>query len=190
MFDGLSKVFWGIFIATFNINLGPVKILPAFVGFMVISSGINTIYIEHKTDEFRKTLDFSRIVISMSLLGGVAGFFIQGSFQYSILLQIWSTIFMAAELIMFYYFFLGIIKYFDSIGNKEVADRVIDSSRLYMIVFIIVIAILSCSMLFNLGELNTLLAIVLIILRISLMIMISGLKKELVPNDSDDEQGI
>ena len=190
MFEGLNKVFWGIFIATFSINLGPVKILPAFVGFMIISSGINTIYIEHKTEEFKKALDFSRIVISMSLLGGLAGFFIQGSYQYSILLQVWSTIFMTAELIMFYNFLQGLIKYFDSIGNVEVSERLIESSRLYMIIFIIVIAALSFIMLFNLEGLSTLSAIVLIILRISLMVMTSGIKKEFTPEDPDEEQGI
>ena len=57
MYEGLSKILWGIFIATFNINLGPIKILPAFVGFMVIASGINTIYNEHHIDEFKKYND-------------------------------------------------------------------------------------------------------------------------------------
>lgn len=190
MFEGLNKMFWGIFIATFSINLGPIRILPSFIGFMVISSGINTIYDEHQSQEFKKALDFSRIVIVISLLGGLIDFFTGGVYQYSLILQIWPIILMIVELIMFYSFFLGIIKNFDSIGNIEVSERLIDSSRLYIIVFISNIAVLSFVLLFNLGGLNTLLAIVFIILRISLMVMISGLKKELIPNNPDNNQGM
>lgn len=190
MFEGLNKVFWGIFIATFNINLGPIKILPAFVGFMIISSGINTIYIEHHSEEFKKALDFSRIAIVIALLGGLIDFFTGGTYQYSLLLQIWPIILMTVELLLFYNFWMGIIKYFSSIGNLEVSERVMGSSRLYMIIFIINIAALSFVLLFNLGGLNTLLAIVFIILRISLMVMISGLKKDLIPINPDEDKGM
>lgn len=190
MYEGLTNVFWGIFIDTFSIKLGPIMILPTFVGFMIISSGINTIYNEHKTDEFKKALDFSRIVTVMALVGWVIGFFTGGNYQYFILLQIWPIIVMTVELIMFYYLFLGIIKHFDSIGNLEVSERLIGSSRLYMIIFIITLSVLSFVILFNLGGLNALLAIVLLILRISIMLMISGIKKDIIPDNIDDNQGI
>ena len=190
MYEGLNKVFWGIFIATFNINLGPIKILPAFVGFMIISSGINTIYTEHRYDEFKKSLDFSRIVTVIALFGGLIELFTQDSYQYSLILQIWPIILMIVELLMFYYLFVGIILYFESIGNVSVTERIIGSSRLYMIIFIINIAFLSFVMLFNLRGFNTLLAIVFIILRISLMVMISGLKKDLIPDNLDEGEGV
>ncbi len=186
MYEGLNKIFWGIFLATFNINLGPIKILPAFVGFMILSSGINTIHKEQKTEEFKKALDFSRILIVIALFGGLIDFFTQGTYQYSLILQIWPIVLMIVELLMFYNFFLGISKYFDSIGNLEVSDRVIASSRMYMIIFISSIAFLSFVLLYNLGGLNTLLAIIFIILRISLMVMISGLKKDILPDNSDE----
>ena len=190
MYEGLNKVFWGIFIATFNLNLGPIKILPAFVGFMVISSGINTIYIEHHSEEFRKALDFSRVAIAISLLGGLIDFLTGGVYQYSLLLQICPIILMTVELLLFYNLFLGIIMHFSSVGNLEVSERVMGSSRLYMIIFITSISFLSFVLLFNLGGLNTLLAIVFVILRISLMVMISGLKKDLIPNNPDEDKGM
>lgn len=190
MYEGLNKIFWGIFIATFNIRLGPIQILPSFIGFMILSSGINTIYIEHHTVEFKKALDFSRIVIVLALFGGLIDFFTQRTHQYNLILQIWPIILMTAELLMFYNFFMGIIKHFNSIGNLEVSERIIGSSRLYMIIFIINISALSFIMLFNLGGLNTLLAIVFVILRISLMIMVSGLKKDLIPDNPDEDKGI
>ena len=186
MYEGLNKIFWGIFIATFNIKLGPIKILPSFIGFIILSSGINTIHNEHKTEEFKKALDFSRILIVIALFGGLIDFFTQGTYQYSLILQIWPIVLMIVELLMFYNFFLGISKYFDSIGNLEVSDRVIASSRMYMIIFISSIAFLSFVLLYNLGGLNTLLAIIFIILRISLMVMISGLKKDILPDNSDE----
>ena len=189
MYEGLSKMFWGIFLATFSINLGPIRILPTFVGFMIISSGINTIYNEHKTDEFKKALDFSRITIIIALFGGLIDFFTAGNYEYSLILQIWPIMLMIVELLMFYNFLLAIIKYFHSIGNLEVSERVVASSRLYMIIYISSIAFLSFVLLFNL-RLDTLLAIVFVILRISLLVIISGLKKDLIPNKPDDNQGM
>ena len=190
MFEGLNKMFWGIFLATFSINLGPIKILPSFIGFMILSSGINTIHNEHKTDEFKKALDYSRILIVIALFGGLIDFFTQGSYQYSILLQIWPIVLLIVELLMFYNFFLGVIMHFNSIGNLEVAERVTGSIRLYMIIFISSIAFLSFVLLFNLGGLNTLLAIIFVILRISLMVMISGLKKDILPENTNGDKGI
>lgn len=190
MYEGLTNVFWGIFIATFSINLGPIKILPAFVGFIIISSGINTINIKYPNDGFKKALDFSRIMIVIALLGGVINIFTQGYYQHSLLLQIWPIILMTFELLMFNYFFMGIIKYFDSLGNVEVSERMIGNSRIYMIIFIIDIVVLSFVMLFNLGGLNTISAIIFVILRISLMVNFGGLRKVLIPENPDDSQGI
>ncbi|NLC03854.1 MAG: hypothetical protein GX787_06190 [Tissierellia bacterium] len=190
MYEGLNKMLWGIFLATFSINLGPVSILPSFIGFMIISSGINTIYVEHHYEDFKKALDFSRITIALALFSGLIDFFTAGNYQYSIIMQVWTIVLMVVELFMFYNFFIGTIKYFDSIENLEVAERVMASSRMYLIVFISSITFLSFVLLFNVGGLYTLLAIVFIILRISLMVIISGLKKDLIPSNPDEDQGI
>lgn len=56
MSEGYRKIFWGIFIATFNINIGMVKILPSFVGFLIISSGLKLILQEAGTESFKLSL--------------------------------------------------------------------------------------------------------------------------------------
>jgi len=38
-----NKLFWGMIILIFHINLGPISILPNFVGYMIIYSGLNTL---------------------------------------------------------------------------------------------------------------------------------------------------
>ena len=190
MYEGLNKMFWGIFFATFHLNLGPVKILPAFVGFMLISSGINTIYVEHKDEEWKKALDLSRIAIVVSLLGGVIDFFLFGAYNYSIIILLWPILLMVVELLMFYNFFIGLVKYFHSMGKIEVSESLIGSSRFYLIIFIINTAFLSFTQLFNWEGINTLLAIIFIILRISLMVIISGLKKQIIPFNPDKKQGL
>lgn len=190
MYEGLTKIFWGIFFATFNLNLGPVKILPAFVGFMLISSGLNTIYLEHKDEEWKKALELSRVAVAVSLLGWVIDFFIFGTYTSFIIILLLPILLMVVELLMFYNFFRGLVKYFHSIGNIEVSESLIGSSRLYLIIFIINTAILSFTQLFNWEGINTLLAIIFIILRISVMVIISGLKKQLIPFNPDKNQGL
>lgn len=187
MYNGLTKIFWGIFIATFSINLPPIKILPEFVGFIVISSGINSIYNLYNADEFRKALDFSRILIAISLLGGLVNLFTQETYEYYLVLQLWPVVFMTIELVMFYYLFAGFESYLNEIGEGEIAKGLVENSRIYIIIFIIDLMIISFVQVLNISGLNTICAIVLIILRVSLMLNFGALRKILEPKKIDEE---
>lgn len=39
--SGYNRIFWGMIVLIFHINLGPIKILPSFVGYLLIYSGLN-----------------------------------------------------------------------------------------------------------------------------------------------------
>lgn len=69
MCNAYKKVFWGIFIATFNINLGIIPIFPAFVGFMVVSSGISSLYDKTNIKAFGRAKVFANILIILTAVG-------------------------------------------------------------------------------------------------------------------------
>ena len=98
---------------------------------MLISSGLNTIYLEHKDEEWKKALELSRVAVAVSLLGWVIDFFIFGTYTSSIIILLLPILLMVVELLMFYNFFRGLVKYFHSIGNIEVSESLNGSSRLY-----------------------------------------------------------
>ncbi|MDF2505332.1 hypothetical protein [Clostridium sp.] len=52
MYDtGYNRLFWGMVVIIFHINLGPISVLPSFVGYMLIYSGLNILSAQHKIYE-------------------------------------------------------------------------------------------------------------------------------------------
>jgi len=54
MKDQYNKLFWGIILATFHINLGMVRILPEFIGWWMVSSACCELYDISKNTKFMK----------------------------------------------------------------------------------------------------------------------------------------
>lgn len=48
LYDGISKAAWGYFFVYFNINIGTVSILPAFIGYILFFSSINLLKEEER----------------------------------------------------------------------------------------------------------------------------------------------
>ena len=48
LYTGVSRAAWGYFFLYFNINLGPVSVLPTFVGFLLFLSSINLLKEERR----------------------------------------------------------------------------------------------------------------------------------------------
>ena len=56
LYDALSKAAWGYFFLYFDINLGPVSILPSFVGFLLFLSAIQQLKDERRDLELLRPL--------------------------------------------------------------------------------------------------------------------------------------
>lgn len=79
MKDQYNRIFWGIIIATFHINLGIVRILPEFIGWWMISSACFELYDISKNAKFMKARKVSGVMVIWSLvasllyLGSISG---------------------------------------------------------------------------------------------------------------------
>jgi len=49
--SGYNKLFWGMIFVAFDINLGPLSVLPNFIGYMFIYSGLNTLAFQQREYE-------------------------------------------------------------------------------------------------------------------------------------------
>ena len=176
MSEGYRKIFWGIFIATFNIKIGIVKILPAFVGFIIISSGINILIEETNIESFKKAKRYSNYTGLLLFLGGVIS--LSGiNLEANILIQLSPIIYLILELLLFYKVFEGSIESLSREENTlEMVNEFISKQRFYTIASIIINLLLCIGITFNLG-IQTFGAILLIIIRIFLMTSMSRLKK-------------
>lgn len=75
MFCGYRRMFWGILLMLFHINLGPIQVLPDFVGYMLIASGIG--YLKNVADSHAlcRASIVAKIMIVKSLLEFLLSFF-------------------------------------------------------------------------------------------------------------------
>lgn len=176
MYRGYREILWGIFIATFNIKFGIIKILPASVGFLLISMGIKTIYEETKLELFQKAYNTGILIAAMSFIGGIVDYFSYNSIYDSISMSIWSIIRSIIELILFFKILESSIEYLSSNNYLELANDNIGKLRVYTILSILNITIMSFALLFNFYVLISTTAIIGIILRIFMMVLINRLK--------------
>ena len=174
MVEGFRTIFWGIFFVTFHINLGPIAILPLFVGYMIVSRGINHLREEFDTVHFEKA---RRISFWLTLLGVFSFLLIWSPVQNTILLSYYPLLFSILELLLVYNLLEGSIERFITGDNKDVADNYRSEQRTY-IVFMTIYIIGMCIAI-TIGE-NTLAFVMLIIglfLRLWLMVMLGRLKR-------------
>lgn len=185
MSEGYRKIFWGIFIATFNIKLGIVKILPAFVGFIIISSGINILIEETKLESFKKGKLYSNILAFVLFFGGLPAL-LGANLESNIFYQLIPVVYLTLELLLFYKVFEGSIEKL-YIENPEFAKDYESKLNFYIIASIINNVLLCIVLVFNFENILTAFTgIVVLVLRIFLMTSMSRLKK-LFLNDENPE---
>jgi len=185
MREGYNKIFWGIFIATFNITLGAIKILPAFVGWMIVLGGINILNQECNLEPFKSGAKYSIYLITLSLIGGAISIFGGTIIDDSLLFLYYPILIVTIELLMTYKILEGSIAYLRQNNLDKVALEYEVNLRTYTIFYIIATIVFATAITFNIEYLLIILAISIIILRISLMMMVSRLKKmdyEIVQN--------
>ncbi|MGF7057949.1 hypothetical protein [Brassicibacter mesophilus] len=177
MHKGYQKIFWGIFLATFNIKLGSIKILPSFIAFIIVSSGISYLLKDYPSKTLEKAQTFARLLIALSFIGESASFIIGYREANFILIQIWPVIFSIFELLMVYKILEGSVEYLSAYLYMDIAEEYTKKIRVYIILFIVMEIYLCFVLTFNAGYLIIFGAIAAIILRIWFMIMINHLKK-------------
>lgn len=194
MYEGFRTIFWGIFFVTFHINLGPIAILPLFVGYMIVSRGINRLREEFDTVHFEKA---RRISFWLTILGVFSFLLIWSPVQNTILLSYYPLLFSILELLLVYNILEGSIERFITGDKRDVADNYRSEQRTY-IVFMTIYIIGMCIAI-TIGE-NTLAFVMLIFglfLRLWLMAMLGRLKRScqdvpLLPtaDDAPDEDNM
>jgi len=187
---GYRTIFWGVFFATFHINLGPLPILPQFVGWIIVAVGIGKIQQEYSSATFRKAGIFAPIIVVLALFSGVYSLY-QGTAAVGSTYMFFSPIlFGIIEFLMEYAVLEGSVQYFESHKEEMMADEYIGKLRAYSVVFITFIILESIILTFYIEAFILIVALIGIVLRIWFMIMMSSLKKEMINNNHSDPPGI
>ncbi|MBO0528464.1 hypothetical protein EXQ30_14185 [Clostridium botulinum] len=180
MENGYKKIFWGIFIIIFNVDLGIIKILPPFIGFIIILSGISSLYKESQIESFNKAKIFAIIISIIAIIGEIMRFFsieLSSFFIFNGVCIVFSKI---IELLMFYKLFDSSIEYLNDNNQCDLACENIKKLRFYIIASVINIIFLNLTLISNIKILNIIVLVMLIILRTYLMVLISSFKNVVV----------
>jgi len=175
MYKGYQKIFWGFFIATFSIIIGFIRIPPPFVGWMVVLSGINILNEGYKTDSFELAAKSSKYLIGLSLLGELISIFSVTSQNRFKLLDFMQIGVLILELLVVYKILEGSIEYLKA-NEIKIYPQYEGSLRNYTIFFVIATILICIGMTLN-NSAMVIGGILAFILRISVMVMMSNLKK-------------
>ena len=102
MILGFKKIFWGNIITIFHLNLGPIEILPNFIGFLIISSGIKEVLCKYDNSNLRKALKINSVQVYISFIIFISPFILPSIDKYLnniILTTIWFNINSILEII-------------------------------------------------------------------------------------------
>lgn len=110
MKSGLNKIFWGVIILTFHINIGSIPILPDFIGYIFIGVGLDAVinlkYIDNSFKKARKVTSIMVVISLVQLFVHVMGG--EQSTSPNIILIIINTILMTIPYILDYYIIEGL----------------------------------------------------------------------------------
>lgn len=180
MGNGYKKILWGIVIITFNINLGIIKILPPFIGFIIILSGISSLYKETQIESFNKAKTFAVILSIIAIIGEIMRFFSIELSSFFIFNGVCIVFYNIIELLMFYKLFDGSIEYLNDNNQCNLTCENIKKLRFYIIASVINIIFLNLTLISNIKILNIIVLVMLIILRTYLMVLIFSFKNVVV----------
>lgn len=190
MYEGYNRIFWGIFISTFHINLGPVQIFPAFVGFLMIVSGLNLLYEESALERFKGVKSWGILTASLSFIGGLVYFFTQSDTRFLFLNIIWTIGFAITQFTLFFKVIEVSIEYLEIGIYEDLKEKYILKLRKYTVFMILNIIFISLSLIFHLQTFFTMGAIIAVILNIYVMTMIYEFREifeeELIEEDAGE----
>ncbi len=174
MSEGYRVIFWGIFFITFHINLGPLQILPAFVGYLIVSRGIDHLQREGNFPSFSKARLVSKV---LTILGVVSFFLIWIPQPESIMMSFYSLLFSVLELFLVYYIMEGSIERMLAYGDGKQVDSYRSEQRAYLVFMTIYIIGICLAITFGEQTFTFLMILLGLFLRFWFMAMLGRLKR-------------
>ncbi len=173
MGKGYKIIFWGLFFCTFHINLGPLPILPPFLGWIIIASGVDILYHDKVDLNIKKASYFAYANAGLTFLSFMMDF---TGFNHDLLMYYVIVV----ELIKFmfvYYLLVGSITYLRDINRMEEVSRYSQILSSFMVIFILNTLLAGVGITINHGSLMGIVAITGVLLTIWLMFVVRGLWK-------------
>jgi hypothetical protein len=177
LLKGYKLIFWGIVFTSFNFNLFGIPILPQFIEWFIVYSGIKALNEVHPSNTLKNGVNFGVWIVLLTFVVGFISLFQSDIFQIGTLFTlIWTTGIMTMELILKYYILVGSIELLEMFHKRDIAEEYVRSTRNY-IIFNIVVMVAQTIVLTIVSEIGIVaLGIVSLIMNIWFIILVRDLK--------------
>lgn len=147
MEQGYKKIFWGFLITIFNINLGPINILPNFLGYLIIGSGLNLIQNEFANSNFKTANKASNFLVLYSIFTYIIfSMIFNDGYQYENIIEKGVSVFGSSiNLIMAFNIFSGTIEFYINKEQRVYADDIKNTQKVYTILNVIGLLLMAVS---------------------------------------------
>lgn len=177
MAEGYRRIFWGILVATFNISIGPLKILPAFVGWLMVMSGLSRFEQHLEEGTYATIRRKTMVLVGLSLGGAILTFGSYGELGHQPLLLFMPLVVMIAELVVFHGILAISVEVLQERQCREQAEETIGKDRTYLVLMGLSLVLLIGALTFGHRGINFFAAILGIASRIYLLVTMVYLRK-------------
>ena len=176
MSQGYKTIFWGIVFISFHINLGSFQILPGFIGWAMIVSGISQLKTVYNSDRFKKASIIGLIAVFHSIISLLITFRYSYVDNSSLFMMLWMILISILEITVEFFIIQGSAEYLYHGDDIETADNIVKLFRVYLIIFFLnTILVCIAFTLYN-NSLTVFAALIGIALRVWFLALTSRLK--------------
>lgn len=172
-----KRMFWGIIIATFRITVGKITILPSFIAWILVLTGISLLG-EYFPKGVLYKLRISAVILIVASFGELIFPFLSVSFESVFLTSLHVLLVIAIEFVVIHNILRISISNFLEMGDLETFNKYIDKDRTYMILMGIAMVFLALSFTFNHNIIGFIGIAMFFITRIYVLTVIWSLSKE------------
>ncbi|MDW5300192.1 MAG: hypothetical protein SA378_08660 [Sedimentibacter sp.] len=179
MKQGYKKIFWGFLITIFNINLGPINILPNFLGYLIIGSGLNLIQNEFANINFKTANKASNFLLLYSIFAYIIfSMIFNDGYQYKNIIETGVFVFGSSiSLIMVFNIFSGTIELYMNKEQRIYADNLENTQKVYTILNFIGLLLIASSINISNEVYNLVSVLYLFVIQLYFAIVISKISK-------------
>ncbi len=151
---GYQKIFWGLIFVTFHLNLGPLRLLPPFVGWLILISGLHELTSRFQNssisiESFQRAISFGKVLVALTLVDTIGTLVAGGALMESLVFLYYPIIVIMLEIIIFFYILEGTYKVFSELSFEERKVETQKKLRTYMVMGISSAVILIFTLFFN-----------------------------------------
>lgn len=176
MYRGYQLLFWGIFSLSFHLNLGNIRILPAFLAWVIVLNGISRLNESYPTKYYDKAKLLAQIAILITLIYDMVSYAQADLLSGPSFSLLWPVVCYILELLVEYYILSSSVECLEKNNYIELRNDYVKKIRYYSLAFIINIIVGCVALTLVISGLSFLSIIFGLILRIIFMGMMSNLK--------------